>query len=173
MPAEDRRIVAGERAAVTGVAAPGTVVQLFAYTRPSTTYTVVRSEVVGADGTYSFSVAPVGNTRMYTEIDGIKSASVVVEVEQAVSMTPTRTAASALRFTGKVFPAVIGQPVSIFRSAPNGGRVLVGRALTNADGRYVYDRTFSGTGTFSFHAEVGGGLVTKTGSSDVRQATIR
>ncbi|MCW2777995.1 MAG: hypothetical protein JWN17_1720, partial [Frankiales bacterium] len=58
-------IAVQQKATVSGVSTPGATIEIHAYSRPSTTFTTVRTGTVGPDGTYSFVVGPSGNTRLF------------------------------------------------------------------------------------------------------------
>ena len=60
-------ITATAKGVVTMAATSGTQVDLYAYSRPSTDYAVVRSVTVGKGGTVGVTVAPGTNTRLYAK----------------------------------------------------------------------------------------------------------
>ena len=55
---------------VTVRGAAGTPVRMHAYSRPSTDYRVVRTGVVGPDGTVTFRIVPGTNTRLFASVAG-------------------------------------------------------------------------------------------------------
>ena len=67
-----------DTADVTVTASRGSTVDLLAYTRPSTTYSVVRSGVVGSNGTVSWGIRPPRNTRLYAQQRGCQPGNQVV-----------------------------------------------------------------------------------------------
>jgi hypothetical protein len=161
-------ITAGHVAILSGAADAGATVELLAYSRPSTTYAVIRRTTATSTGAYSFSVRPQTNTRLLVRIAGKQSPSVVVAVRSGISFTPTRTGLRAYRFAGRVQPTRPGQVVSVYAETPSGS-VLVGRGSVGSDGIWTASHRFTGNGTFGLYAVTGADMVNAAG----RSATVR
>src|SRR3954470_13215327 len=161
-------ITAGHVAPLSGAADPGTTVELLAYSRPSTTYAVIRRTTATSTGSYSFSVMPQTNTRLLVRINGQQSSSVVVAVRPAISLRTVRTGVRPYQFTGRVQPIRPGQIVSVFAQTAS-GNVLVGRGRVGADGIWTATHRFTGSGTFGLFAVTGADIVNAAG----RSATVR
>lgn len=137
---------------------PGSTVELLAYTRPATTYAVVRTLVVGPDGTATAVVRPLGNTRMYSRPAGSTAQggdSVVLSVRASVSLRAARSGPRAYAFEGRVQPARAGQAVSVVRRDAAGREVLVARTTTRADGTWRLTRRFTASSTLMLLARSG------------------
>ncbi|MBK5305799.1 MAG: terpene cyclase/mutase family protein [Frankiaceae bacterium] len=168
------RIVATGASSVTVQAPPNSVVDLFAYSRPSTTFSVVRTATVGATGVVTWSVSPLTNTRLYAQSrGGAASPQTVLNVATALSLSAARTGTRTYVFSGRSIPARTGGLiVSLYRRAGVGGSVLTAQARADAKtGMWSLTRTFSGTGTFDFTVQTGNDLQNVAGSSNSR--TIR
>ncbi|MCU1590847.1 MAG: hypothetical protein JWP11_2103 [Frankiales bacterium] len=161
-------ITAGGVANISGAAAPGKTVQLLAYSRPSTTYSVIRTTTASDTGSYSFSIRPQTNTRLLVRIDGQQSASVVVGVRPAISLRTVRAGVRTYQLTGRVQPIRVGQIVSVFATTTHGD-VLVGRGRVDANGIWSASHRFTGNGTFGIFAVTGADIVTAAG----RSVTVR
>jgi hypothetical protein len=161
-------ITAGGTATLSGAATPGKTVELLAYSRPSTTYAVIRTTTASDTGAYSFSIRPQTNTRLLVRVDGQQSGSVVVGVRPAISVRTVRTAVRTYQFTGRVQPIRVGQIVSVFAQTAT-GNVLVGRGRVDAGGIWVAGHRFTGNGTFGLFAVTGADIVNAAG----RSATVR
>jgi hypothetical protein len=161
-------ITAGGIANLSGAAAAGKTVELLAYSRPSTTYSVIRTTTASSTGAYSFSVRPQTNTRLLVRVDGQKSASVVVGVRPAISLRTVRTGVRSYQFTGRVQPIRAGQIVSVFAQTAS-GVVLVGRGRVNDSGIWVATHRFTTNGTFGLFAVTGADIVNAAG----RSVTVR
>lgn len=168
-------IVAMSSAQVTVTATRNSIVDLYAYTRPSTAYRVVRSAEVGADGVATFTVVPPANTRLYAQQRGCTaSPSVVLNVRTALSLSVVRTGEQRYRFTGDTLPARTGGLlVNLYRVTASGGEVLTAQVRANArNGEWTINRTFTGTGRFGFVARTGQDLQNAAGASTVRTVRI-
>ena len=151
-------LVAGQTSRVTVTGVPGSTVELLAYTRPATTYAVVRTLVVGPDGTATAVVRPLGNTRMYSRPAGSTAQggdSVVLSVRASVSLRAARSGPRAYAFEGRVQPARAGQAVSVVRRDAAGREVLVARTTTRADGTWRLTRRFTASSTLMLLARSG------------------
>jgi hypothetical protein len=157
-------ITAGGIANLSGAAGAGKTVELLAYSRPSTTYSVIRTTTATDTGAYSFSIRPQTNTRLLVRVDGQQSASVVVAVRPAISLRSVRTAVRSYQFTGRVQPIRVGQIVSVFAHTASGD-VLVGRGRVDSNGIWLASHRFTGNGTFGLFAVTGADIVTAAGRS--------
>ena len=157
-------ITAGGVANLSGAADPGATVELLAYSRPSTTYAVIRRTTASDTGAYSFSIRPQTNTRLLVRVGGQSSSSVVVGVRPAISLRTVRTAVRTYQFTGRVQPVRPGQIVSVFATTPT-GNVLVGRGRVDASGIWVASHRFTGNGTFGLFAVTGADMTSAAGRS--------
>ncbi|MCW2777546.1 MAG: hypothetical protein JWN17_1271 [Frankiales bacterium] len=148
-----------QKATVFGTAPPGSLLEIRAYSRPSTTFTTVRSVTVGPDGQYSFVVGPSGNTRLFARSTqgGLTSDSrqVVLTVRTSLNLKVARTGTRTYRFTGSLLPKRPGQLITVFYERSDGSRVIAARARNAADGTYNVSRTFTGGGTFTLFTGTG------------------
>lgn len=167
-------MTAGEVTALAVRAASGSTVDLYAYSRPSTTFRKVRSGVVGNDGTASFSVFPATNTRLYARQGDCASAgSVVLNVRTNQSLTVVRNATRDFTFSGRVYP---GRPegvvITLFRLTSDGRAVHTARIRTDSRGQWSFRRVFSGTGRFGFVTRSDQDIVNAPGESAVSSVLI-
>ncbi len=168
-------VVATGEAVATVRAAAGTVVDLLAYTRPSTTYRAVRTGTVGSDGTVRFSLRAPANTRLYAVRRGCgRSADVVLNVATALTLAVERRGPRQYLFSGDSLPARSGGlVVSLYRITSDGREVLTGQARADAqDGTWQLLRTFSGSGRFGFVARTGQDLQNAPGRSGTRSLLV-
>lgn len=171
---EDTITATGE-AGVTVAAGKATEIDLYAYSRPSTTYRLVRTGAVGPDGTVRFSVRPPTNTRLYTQSRGCgPGPSVVLNVRTALTLTAERLSTATYRFAGDSLPARPGGlVVSLYRVTDDGRQVLTAQARASAtDGQWSLVRRFTGTGRFGFLVRTGQDLTNAPGASNVRPTLI-
>lgn len=155
--AQPRVITLGQSALITVDGAAGASVQLYAYTRPNTTYRLVRTGVLSRSGDFgraSWTITPPANTRLYARVDGRNTTTVTVNVAHTVTIGATN-AAGTYRFTGVVRPGFTGLPVTLLRALPGGGATVVARTTTSPSGIWRIDRRFTGSGTFGFYAITG------------------
>jgi hypothetical protein len=164
-------ITAGGVANLSGAADPGATVELLAYSRPSTTYSVIRTTTATDTGAYSFSIRPQTNTRLLVRVGGQESSSVVVAVRSAVSLTAARTGVRTYSFRGRVQPLRAGQLVSVYAQTANGS-VLVGRGSVDSDGIWTASHRFTGNGTFGLYAVTGGDIVNAAGRSATARTAV-
>jgi hypothetical protein len=154
---------------------PGAVVDLLAYTRPSTSYAVVRTIQLGSDGTGEFLLRPPRNTRLYAQEPGCAaSPSRVVNVRTLLTMAVVRNGPQTYTFSGSAVPArPLGLIVSLYRITDTGEQVLSGQARANpTTGEYEIERTFSGTGRFGFVLRTGQDMQNAPGTSNVRSLLV-
>jgi hypothetical protein len=162
-------------AAVTVLAPVGSTVELSAYSRPSTTFHVVRTATVGSTGAVTWQVGPLTNTRLYAQVSGAApTPQEVLGVATALSMSVSRTATRTYRFTGHSAPARSGGLiVSLYRLTADGHAVLTAQTRASAtSGDWALTRVFTGTGTFGFVVRTGADMSNAPGSSAVRRLTI-
>lgn len=168
-------IVATGASGLTVTGAPGAAIDVFAYTRPSTTYRVVRSGILDAGGHASFRVVPPANTRLYARQRGCEPGpSVVLNVRTALTLTAVRTGARTYRFAGDSLPARQGGLiVSLYRVTRDGRQVLTAQARARAsDGEWSVTRRFLSGGHFGFVARTGQDLRNAPGASGVRPTVV-
>jgi hypothetical protein len=147
-----RRVVKGDPVRVSGTGGPGCSVQVLGYTRPNTTYRVIRTGTIGDNGSYAFTLYPPSNTRVYAKSDGASdSRTTAVNVRFLVSMTVTRLGVRSYRFSGGVGPGAAGVHVTVYRSS-NAGNLKVGTADTASNGAWSLVHQFSASGTVTFFA---------------------
>jgi adhesin/invasin len=168
-------IYAMETANVTVTAARGSTVDLYAYTRPTTTYAVVRSGVVAANGTISWGIRPPRNTRLYAQQRGCPAGNqVVLGVRTTLSLSAVRNGTRNYTFSGDSLPARPGGLiVSLYRIDPSGVQTLTSQVRASATtGEWILTRQFTGTGKFGFVVRTGADLQNAPGSSRVRPTLI-
>ena len=159
-------------ATLSGAAEPGQTVELWAYSRPSTTFRLVRTGTASPSGRYTFSVTPPSDTRLRVRVAGLDSASTVLGVRHLVRMSAARTGVRTYRFAGTVFPKRAGIGVDVLARTSSGLR-LITRATTAADGRWAVVRTFSGTATWDVVARTGADGINRSGTSAPVPVAIR
>jgi hypothetical protein len=165
-------ITAGQSASMSGAADPGSTVDLYAYSRPSTDYVRVRSTTASGTGAYSFVVAPRTNTRLKVRVGGQDSDSIVVGVRPLITLRAVRTAAYTYTFTGQVLPRRPGQLVSVYARTPSGDR-LVGRGAVGSDGVWRAGHRFTVAGSFPLYATTTGDLTNYAGRSPTMQLAVK
>lgn len=175
MVVDKTAIVATGAAGVTVHAPPNSVVDLIAYSRPSTTFTVVRTATVGTTGVVTWSISPLSNTRFYAQgRGGAPTPQSVLNVATALSLSASRTGTRTYVFSGRSIPARAGGLiVSLYRITDTGSKVLT--AQTRADartGNWSLTRAFTGTGEFDFVVRTGSDLQNVAGISNTRTLRI-
>ncbi len=151
------------------------VVEVYAYSRPSSTYRRVRSFEVGADGVATDRVVPPTNTRLYAQQRGcVASPSIVLNVRTQISLNVLRNGQRNYTFRGRLLPARPGGLiVSLYRVTADGRQILTAQTRANAsDGRYTIVRQFTGEGRFGFVVRTGQDLQNAPGSSNVRTLVV-
>jgi adhesin/invasin len=172
---ERTTITATGSSGVTVRATANSVVDLFAYSRPSTTYRVVRSAEVGADGVAEFRIVPPTNTRLYAQQRGCSAGqSVVLNVRTQLSLNVVRNGTRNYTFSGRALPARNGGLiVSLYRVTANGNQILTSQTRANAStGVYSITRQFTGSGRFGFVVRTGQDLQNAPGASNVRSLLV-
>ena len=167
-------ITATEKAEVRVRAASGSTVNLFAYSRPSTTFTRVRVGTVGADGIAVFKVGPATNTRLYAEQHGCASGpSTVVTVAPQLTLHWVRNGPRDYTFSGRTVPARAGGFVlALHRIDPDGKAPVRAHVRADANGVFRVRVVFSGTGRFGFDVRTGKDIQNDAGRSAVRSVLI-
>jgi hypothetical protein len=168
-------VVATGEATVTVTGARSAVVDLYAYTQPSTTYRLVRSGTTSADGVVSWAVRAPANTRLYAQQrDCAPGPSVVLNVATALTLTAERKGVREYVFAGDSLPARSGGLiVSLYRITNGGGQILTSQARASAvDGEWRLERRFTGTGRFGFVARTGQDMRNAPGASQVRSLLV-
>ena len=168
-------IAAGGRATVEVRGTADTPVQLWAYSRPSTAYRMVREGRTGTDGTARFELAPPTNTRLYAQHVGCAPGlSDVLDVRTTLTIAAARLGPRDYVFSGDSMPARPGGlVVSLYRVNVDGGQVLTAQARAGeTDGQWSVRRVFSGSGRFGFVARTGQDLQNAPGASAVRSTLI-
>ncbi len=159
---ERTSIVPGERAGVTVAGPAGAPVELRAYSRPSTTYRVVRRAVLDGGGRTSFSVTPGTNTRLFASCavpsgaadSTSSSVSRVLEVRAVVSLSVVRNGVRDYTLQGRNLPRRGGQLITVYRRS--GSReVILEQARTDSSGTWRVRHRFTGTGTYTLLAARG------------------
>ena len=168
-------INAMQSADVTVTAARGSTVDLFAYTRPSTSYAIVRSGVVTSNGTVTWSIRPPRNTRLYAQQRGCPAGNqVVLGVRTTLTLGAVRNGTRNYTFYGDSLPARTGGLiVSLYRVNADGSQVLTGQARASATtGEWSLTRQFTGSGSFGFIVRTGADLQNAPGASHLRPTSV-
>jgi hypothetical protein len=112
-------VVATGEAGLTVRSAPGSVVDLFAYTRPATDYRLVRTGTVASDGSLRFALRPPANTRMYAQQRGcVAGPQVVQDVATALTLAVERRGPRQYLFHGDSLPARMAASWSASTASP-------------------------------------------------------
>ncbi|MDX6216463.1 MAG: hypothetical protein QOG99_2047, partial [Frankiales bacterium] len=141
----------GKSAIVTVHGTPGDSIQLYALTRPATSYQVVRTVTLPASGVYSTAITPRGNTRLFARSAAGDSGTVAVSVRPAMSLAGSVSGKTGT-FTGTIVPGHGNVAVRLF-TVKNGTITLVGTTRTAANGHYTYSRAFAAKGAVTFIAQ--------------------
>ena len=167
-------MTAGDRVVLHGTAHPDTAVMLLAYSRPSTTYAVIRSSTADAAGDYEFAVAPITSSRMYVQSADGASPSVLLLVRRVVSLDVISTSGCWLTAVGSVYPQQAAVPVDIAYRAADGHFIRAMATLTGTDGSYSVGRAFGACDvTLTWRATTPTTLVNVTGVSPLRLGRLR
>jgi hypothetical protein len=179
--------------------APNRAIELYAYSRPSTTYGKVRSGTTNANGDISFSVTPGGNTRLYAHYAGATASSdsptTVITVHTSLSLSAYRDGVRKYHFQGTNLPRRAGQLITLYRYAkgPNHDQycvptaesdttvkddgdckaIITSQAKTGANNTWRIDRTFTGNGQFYFVVRTSENINNGRGHSNQRLTVIR
>ena len=168
-------IYAMETGNVTVTATRGSTVDLFAYTRPTTTYAVVRTGVVTGNGTISWGIRPPRNTRLYAQQRGCAAGNQVVQgVRTTLSLNAVRNGTRSYTFFGDSLPARPGGLiVTLYRINADGSQVIAAQVRANAaNGEWSLTRQFTGSGRFTFQVRAGQDLQNAPGASRTRPTIV-
>lgn len=174
MPDRDTIIATGGTL-VTITATPNSIVDLQAYTRPSTAYRVVRSAEIGASGSTTVFLTPPANTRIRAQQRGCAfGRSMVINVRTALSLSAVRNGPRDYTFTGDSLPARPGGLIiTLFRVTPSGQQIQTAQTRARADnGEWTINRRFTGNGRFGFVVRTGQDLQNAPGTSNVRSLLV-
>lgn len=176
---ERSTIVAGTSARVNATAPVNSVIDLFAYTRPSSTFRLVRSAEVGSTGKTAFQLAPPANSRLYALVRGctvnVARDSKALNVSTRLTLTAVRNGVRNYTFSGNSFPARRGGIiVRLYQVTKDGRQTLITQTRASAtNGRWTIRRTFAGTGQFNFVVRTGQDALNAAGASSIRPTLIR
>lgn len=159
-------ITVGQSAHVSGWARPGANVQLLAYSRPATTYTVVRRGTASSTGAFAFDVRPATNTRLLVSLDGRRSNSTVLLVRPAVTLSASRTATRTYSLVVHASPARTGQWVSVYAQTAS-GPVRVAQGPVGSTGSWSGSHRFTSSSAYSLYATTGGDITNAAGRSAI------
>ncbi len=178
---------------------PNSDVDVYAYSRPSSTYGIVRSGTTDASGDISWPVTPGGNTRLYAHYTSAGTTTVndspttVITVHTSLSLSAYRDGVRRYHFQGTNLPRRAGQLITLYRYAtgphldqycipsaesydgPSGSSCVAVRtatAVTNSSNVWRIDRTFPGSGQFYFVARTSKTLTNVAGFSNQRLTII-
>jgi len=194
-------IVPNQTSRVTVHGSPSTAVELYAYSRPDTTYDRVRSGTTDPSGNIAWDIKPGGNTRLYAHYAGgssttagTDSPSVVITVHTSLSLSSYRDGVRSYHFQGTNLPRRAGQLITLYRYAkgPNLDQFCVptaesdttnkadrgctavrtATAKTNASNQWRIDRTFTGNGEFYFVVRTSENINNGRGHSNQRRTVI-
>ncbi|MBK5307991.1 MAG: hypothetical protein JJD92_15000 [Frankiaceae bacterium] len=186
-------------AVVTG--SSNSTVDLYAYSRPSTTYTKVRSGTTDPNGRISWDLKPGTNTRLYAHYASgsgttgpSDSPSTVLTVHTSLSLSAYRDGVRKYHFQGTNLPRRAGQLITLYRyaSGPNLDQycvptaesdttvktdgackaIITSQAKTGANNTWRIDRTFTGDGRFYFVVRTSDNLNNGRGHSNQRLTII-
>jgi hypothetical protein len=160
-------ISAGQRVVVSYHGSPNTTLQILSKTQPATVYSVITAVALDAAGNGSTSHAPTKNTRiMARTAGGLSSLQPLIQVRSVASINAKRVGVRTYTFTGRVYPALNGRLVSLYR---NGALVAQGR--TDATGVYSMTKLLA-KGTFSFQVRTANDTYNLGTTSPARTFTI-
>ena len=135
-------VLAGHPVILTGTAPAGSMITLYGYSNPITTYKALVQIRVTSTGTYRISRSITAYSRFYTKVDGaVRSPFVQVQVRSTVTIKGTRLDAHTVLFTGSVGPGHANILVTLRVKMPSGTFALVS-ARTDANGNYRVSHRF-------------------------------
>jgi hypothetical protein len=194
-------IVPNQTSTVAVHGSPGQTVEIYAYSRPKTSYTKVRSGPTDAKGNVAWDLKPGTNTRLYahyangsTTTAPSDSPSAVITVHTSLSLSAYRDGPGKYHFQGTNLPRRAGQLITLYRYAKgphldqycvptaesdttakdDAGctAVRTATAKTNASNQWRIDRTFTGAGQFFFVVRTSDTLDNGRGHSNQRRTVI-
>lgn len=141
-------INAGQRTTVTYQGKPNATLDIYSKTQPATDYSRIAAVTLDANGMGTSSHAPTKNTRILAKTaSGLASTNPLIQVRSVASLSATRVGTRTFTFSGRVYPALSGRLVSLYRNG-----VLVAQARCASTGIYTMTKTL-GAGTFSFQTK--------------------
>jgi hypothetical protein len=171
-------VPAGSNASVTVTGAANQGIELVCYSRPSTTYNVVRSATIDAAGdAVTFSNLAIGrNTRCYarytTNNTQGQSDSGVINARTVISLSAVRTGVRTYTFQGRNLPRASGQLITLYRVDNNGNEIRTSNLVTDSSGIYRVSRQFTGSGTFQFKVRTSTTLNNTAGVSNTYTVNV-
>jgi hypothetical protein len=169
-------ITPGIASVVSVHGSPNQAVQLLAYSRPNTSYGVVRNGITDANGDVEFRVTPGTNTRLYAHYTNgptaLDSASRVIQVHTALSLSAFRDGPLRYHFQGRNLPRRAGQLITLYRIDNRGNEIRTAITRTNTSGIWRIDRRFTGSGQFIFVVRTSQTLTNAAGVSNRRLTII-
>jgi len=157
-------------------ATPGSKIALEGYSRPSTEYAPIRTEVtVAPDGTITpIAVRPPTSARVRLQVTGCSTpgAGQVISVIPGLSISVTRVGPLRYTFAGRIIPAKqnTGRAISLYVRSGTGATVKRAVARSLADGRYAWTLTLPRGATKVYWA-TGADMTNLAGKSAVRAFT--
>ena len=107
------------------------------------------------------------NTRILAKAaSGLPSTNPLIQVRSVASLTATRVGTRTFTFSGRVYPALSGRLVSLYRTG-----TLVGQARCASTGIYSMTRTL-GAGTVTFQTKTASDTYNLGTTSPVRSVRI-
>jgi hypothetical protein len=160
-------VFAGQGVPVALKGRPGSTVELRGYSRPSTSYHLLRTATVGADGRVVWTLRPMTNTRVYAVQHGCAAGpSAVVLVRSVMTLNARPAGLRRYTFSGTSLPGrPAGQVVELNATSPSGRRLLLGRVRTDERGRWTLTVTLPSTGRYLVRARSAGDMVNAAGGS--------
>jgi hypothetical protein len=198
--ATPRDIVPKQASTVVVHGSPNKAVELYAYSRPSVTYGLVRSGTTDSRGDISWEVTPGGNTRLYAHYAGQNAtndspANTVITVHTSLSLSAYRDGVRKYHFQGTNLPRRAGQLITLYRYAkgPNSDQycvptaesdttvksdgeckaIITSQAKTGSNNTWRIDRTFNGNGQFYFVVRTSENINNGRGHSNQRLTVIK
>ncbi|GAC1441171.1 MAG: hypothetical protein NVSMB55_08170 [Mycobacteriales bacterium] len=164
-----------QQALLQATGSPNTTLELMCYSRPNTTYFSARKSPTST-GSVTFTLLPGTNTRCYVRYLGDasqQSPSVVVNVHTTLSLSAIKVAGvRTYSFRGRNLPRIAGQLITLYRIDKAGKEIRTSNLTTDSSGIYRVNRTFTGTGTYSFVVRTSQTLNNAAGKSNVYRITI-
>jgi hypothetical protein len=155
---------------------PNEAVQVMAYSRPQSQYAVVRDGFTDDRGNATFQVSPGTNTRLYVRYAVLTadtdSPSQVIQVRTALSLSAYRDGVRQYHFQGTNLPRLSGQLITLYRVTADGREVRTATTKTNSSGVWRIDRTFSGSGRYTFVVRTSKNLNNAAGVSNRRVVAV-
>jgi uncharacterized repeat protein (TIGR01451 family) len=141
-------------------------------------YFDARKGVTSSGGDASFKLSPGTNTRCFVrysdvaDSDNTASNTIVQKVASALSLSAYRDGVRKYHFQGTILPHRSGQLITLYRLDGTGREIRTATTVTDASGIWRINRTFSGSGQFTFRARTGQTLTNVAGVSNSRLTII-